>query len=130
MRVSELASRAGVTPATIRFYEAEGLLPPPPRRPNGYRDYDDADLCRAQVLVSLRNLGLDLRESARLAALCADDRCDDMSAGLLGQVRARRQAIAAARAELDRLDVELANLEHSLATAGGSTTRLCGREVS
>ncbi|HEY3524174.1 MAG TPA: MerR family transcriptional regulator [Candidatus Limnocylindrales bacterium] len=114
MRVSELATRTGVSPATIRFYEAEGILPRPARQANGYRDYDDADVCRTQVLVSLRNLGLDLRESARLASLCADDRCDDMAAGLLGQLRGRREAVAAARAELDRLDAELADLERSL----------------
>ena len=37
MRIGELARSAGQTPQTIRFYEAEGLMPDPPRTPLGYQ---------------------------------------------------------------------------------------------
>lgn len=30
----------GVPTKTIRYYEDIGLVPPPPRAPNGYREYD------------------------------------------------------------------------------------------
>lgn len=114
MKVSDLARRAGIAPSAVRFYEAEGVLPPAPRSPSGYREYDDLDLCRLRVVVSLRSLGLDLREAGRLAAMCGDGRCDDMAVGLLPRIVARRLEVANAREELDHLDAELETLERTL----------------
>jgi len=37
MLIHELAKRTGVATKTIRYYEAIGLLPPPARQPNNYR---------------------------------------------------------------------------------------------
>ena len=129
MRVSELASRAGVTAKAIRFYEAEGVLPAPPRAANGYREYDDADLCRLRLLVSLRGLGLRLAESGRLASLCAADQCDEMAVELLDRVRERRAAVAKARAELDHLATELASLEAALDGSQPKQSCCLGKEV-
>jgi MerR family copper efflux transcriptional regulator len=114
MRVSELARRAGITPAAVRFYESQGVLPAASRRDNGYRDYSDDDLCRLRLVVALRGLGLELSESGRLAALCQDGRCDTMEAQLLSQIDERRHAFAKARAELDHLDHELATLQSAM----------------
>ena len=114
MRVSELARRSGATAAAIRFYEAEGILPAAVRGDNGYRRYDESDLCRVRVITSLRSLGLDLREAGRLAGMCADGHCDAMAIDLLPQIVARRSEVAAARAELDHLDAQLANAERAL----------------
>jgi DNA-binding transcriptional MerR regulator len=114
MKVSELARRVGVAPSAIRFYEAEGVLPPPARSASGYRDYDDLDLCRLRVVVSLRSLGLDLHEAGRLASMCGEGRCDEMAVDLLPRIVARRSEVASARAELDHLDMELATLERRL----------------
>jgi len=58
MRVSEVARRAGIAPSAVRFYEEVGVLPRVPRSDNGYRDYDDVDLARLRLVVSLRRLGL------------------------------------------------------------------------
>jgi MerR family mercuric resistance operon transcriptional regulator len=114
VKVSELARRAGVAPSAIRFYEAEGVLPRAARSASGYREYDDVDLCRLRVVVSLRSLGLDLHEAGRLASMCGDGRCDDMAVDLLPRIVARRLEVADARAELDHLDAELATLERTL----------------
>lgn len=114
MRVSELARRSGTTATTLRFYEAEGILPAAARAENGYRDYGEDDLCRVRVITALRSLGLDLREAGRLAGMCADGRCDAMAIDLLPQIVGRRSEVAAARAELDHLDAQLANAERAL----------------
>ncbi|MSQ31352.1 MAG: MerR family DNA-binding transcriptional regulator [Dehalococcoidia bacterium] len=45
MKVSELARRAGVAASAVRFYEADGVLPPSRRTPAGDRDYAEVDLC-------------------------------------------------------------------------------------
>ena len=39
MLIGDLATRAGLSAKTIRFYEQAGLLPQPPRTSGGYRDY-------------------------------------------------------------------------------------------
>jgi DNA-binding transcriptional MerR regulator len=130
MKVSALAALSGVTPTTIRFYEAEGVLPAPPRASNGYREYSDVDVCRTRMIASLRRLGVELRESGRMAALCADGRCDEMSEQLLPRIREQRTAVAAERAELDHLDAELAHLEATLAAGQLTTGLCCGEEVS
>jgi MerR family transcriptional regulator, copper efflux regulator len=114
MNVSELARRTGIRPSAIRFYEAEGVLPAPERQPNGYRQYGEADYCRLRVFVTLRSLGVEPRESGRLAQLCAAGECDEMEEQLLPRIGQRRAEIASARAELDRLDAELAVLEHKV----------------
>lgn len=114
MRVSELAQRVGITPAAVRFYESEGVLPAAPRAGNGYRDYDEDDLCRLRIVVTLRGLGIELSESGRLAALCVDGRCDTMQEQLIVQIAERRRAVAQARAELEHLDRELAAREVQL----------------
>jgi MerR family copper efflux transcriptional regulator len=130
MNVSELARKAGTTAKTIRFYEAEGVLPAPPRKPNGYREYDEGDLCRTRVVVSLRNLGIDLAESGRLGSLCATGECDVMAGDLVERVGQRRREVAVAIAELLHLDRELAALEEAL-TTGAPPTHLClGKEVT
>ncbi len=129
MKVSEIARRAGVASSAIRFYEAEGVLPPPARTSSGYRDYAEADLCRLRVLVSLRSLGIDLHEAGRLAGTCADGRCDDMATDLLPRIEARRAEVAVARAELDHLDAELALVERTL-RGGATNLGLCDRGAS
>lgn len=129
MKVSELAERAGTTAKTIRYYEAEGILPAPPRAQNGYRDYGENDVCRTRVLVTLRNLGLELPEASRLASLCATGRCDDMTVDLAARIPQRRQAIAAAISELAHLDAELARIERTLASGEIHGAPCAGREV-
>jgi DNA-binding transcriptional MerR regulator len=129
MKVSELAERAGTTAKTVRFYEAEGILPSPPRAANGYREYDEVDVCRTRTVVSLRNLGLELPDAGSLADMCATGRCDDMSVDLAARIPERRRAIAAAMAELAHLDAELSALEARL-TSGLPQANCCtGKEV-
>ena len=41
MRIGQLARLVGVDTQTIRFYEQQGLLPPPDRQQNGYRVYTE-----------------------------------------------------------------------------------------
>jgi DNA-binding transcriptional MerR regulator len=114
MNVSELAKRSGLSAKAIRFYESEGAIPVAARAPNGYRSYTDDDLCRLRVIASLRGMGLPLAESSRLAALCADDKCDVMGTELLPLVRERREAVAAQKRELDHLEKELQAVESAL----------------
>jgi len=114
MRISQLAQAAGVQAKTIRFYESVGIMPSASRRPNGYREYGDDDLCRLRLVAALRGMGLGLNASGELAALCVGGRCDEMAAKLRQRVADKRGEIAASQVELAHLDAELANLEAGL----------------
>jgi arsenate reductase len=121
MRIAELASRAGVAASAVRWYEQEGVLPAPTRTPNGYRDYDDGDLARLRLVLSLRRLGLAPEDAGRLARLCIERGAVDLDLAPL--LAAQRQAIERQRVDLDRLEGELLDLESTIAAAGRATGR-------
>src|SRR5688572_3224718 len=59
IRVEELASRAGVSVDTVRFYQKQHLLPPP-RREGRVAWYDDDHLARIERVKQLRRRGFTL----------------------------------------------------------------------
>lgn len=61
-RVSEFAERAGVTVRTLHHYDRLGLLQPSGRTAGGYRLYGDRDFSRLQQIVTLKFIGLPLRQ--------------------------------------------------------------------
>ncbi|WP_148863307.1 Cd(II)/Pb(II)-responsive transcriptional regulator [Marinobacter fonticola] len=62
MRIGQLARLAGVDTQTIRFYEQQGLLPPPDRQENGYRIYTEKHRERLAFVLRCRILDLSLAE--------------------------------------------------------------------
>jgi len=56
----------------IRHYEKIGLIPPPPRRDGGYRDYSDADVHRLRFIANARDLGFPIEEIRKLLGLWSD----------------------------------------------------------
>lgn len=119
MRISELARQSGVASSAVRWYEEVGVLPPARRGSNGYRDYGPDDLARLRLVVSLRGLGLGPEGAGRLARLCLERGAID--ADLAPLLAEQRMAIARQRADLDRLEAELLDLELTIAAAGRAT---------
>lgn len=72
LSIGVLARSAGVGIDTIRYYEREGLLPPPRRRASGYRDYDPGDSERLKFIRRAKALGFTLDDIRELLALSAD----------------------------------------------------------
>ena len=60
MLIGRFAKELGVTPKTLRHYEAKGLVPRAERTAKGYRTYSATAVRRARLVVGLRNLGLSL----------------------------------------------------------------------
>ena len=116
MKVSELANRAGIAPSAVRFYEEMGVIPPASRRPNGYRDYGAEQLAQLRLVVALRRLGLAPVDAGRLAALCMER--GEVDLDLAPLIAGQRVAIERQRADLERLDSELTDLELTIAAAG------------
>ena len=72
MTVGQLAREAGVNLETVRFYERKGLMPRPPRRPSGYREYPPEAVRRIRFIQRGKELGFSLREIAELLRLRVD----------------------------------------------------------
>jgi len=69
MRIGEVAKLSGTGIETIRFYEREGLLLEPERRPSGYRQYDEASVERLNYIRRAKELGFTLAEIRELLQL-------------------------------------------------------------
>ncbi|MGH7566904.1 MAG: MerR family DNA-binding protein [Gemmatimonadota bacterium] len=71
-----LATRAGIGPETVRYYERIGLLEEPRRTPAGYRLYEEADLSRLRFIQRAKELGFSLDDIRDLIALRLDHDSD------------------------------------------------------
>lgn len=69
LRTGELAEEAGVNVETLRFYERKGLLPEPPRRASGYREYPADTVRRIRFIQRAKELGFTLQEIKGLLEL-------------------------------------------------------------
>ena len=112
MNISTLARRAGISPSGVRWYEAAGILPRPARRPNGYRTYSEADLSRLTLVLTLRRLGMSPGQAGDLAERCLA--AEGADPGLVATLEEQKHRIAVQREELERLEIELADLERTL----------------
>jgi arsenate reductase (thioredoxin) len=115
VNISTFASRAGISPSGVRWYEAAGVLPTPVRRQNGYREYSEEDLSRLTLILALRRLGLTPAEAGRLVDRFIEGDVPDVT--LTATLEEQRREIARQREDLDRLEVELVDLERTLAAA-------------
>jgi DNA-binding transcriptional MerR regulator len=124
LRIGELAREVGTTPRTIRYYEEIGLLPGATERPSGgHRNYTAADVDRLRELIRLRDLlGVSLEELRELVeaeearavlrrefhASADPDRRADILDQALGHIDRQLELVRGRKAELERLEGELA----------------------
>lgn len=76
LTIGQLAQKAGINPESVRFYEAQGLLPEPPRSMAGYRMYPLSAILRIRFIKRAQELGFSLKEIKELLSL-AEDRTTD-----------------------------------------------------
>lgn len=69
LTIGQVAKRAQVNIETIRYYERKGLIPPPPRRESGYRQYPEDAVNRVQFIKRAQELGFSLKEIVELLSL-------------------------------------------------------------
>lgn len=69
MKIGQLAKRADCAVETIRYWEKEGLLPPPYRSSSNYRIYNESHLRRLLFIRNCRSLDMSLAEVRRLLDL-------------------------------------------------------------
>ena len=114
MRIGDLASRTGLSTDAIRYYEKEGLLPPPRRADNGYRDYGPEAVEDLQFIRKAQMVGLRLTDIREVLDIVSGGRppCDHVRSVL--------------RERLDEVDRKLGELKALRTTLRRSLVRLDG----
>jgi MerR family transcriptional regulator, copper efflux regulator len=106
--IGRVAVAAGVGIETVRFYEREGLIAPPPRSSSGYRDYPDDTVARIRFIQRAKQLGFSLAEIQGLLAFStqAATQCDhvrEVAQAKIADIDGRIRDLLAVREALSRL---------------------------
>lgn len=72
MNIGMAAKKTMLAAKTIRYYEKEGLFPPPERGGNGYRHYSETDIETLRFIHRARQLGFSIKDVRGLLALWQD----------------------------------------------------------
>lgn len=122
MKIGALAEATGTAVETIRYYEREGLLPPPARADNNYRVYRPAHVDRLAFIRQCRNLDMtldEIRELIRLRDAPSED-CGQVDALLdehIGHVARRIRELRALEKDLKALRARC-TAPHAVADCG------------
>ncbi|MER6690459.1 MerR family transcriptional regulator [Streptomyces minutiscleroticus] len=103
MRIGELAGVVGVTTRAVRHYHRVGLLPEPPRQPNGYREYSLRHAVELARVRRLTELGLSLDEVRDVVAGDADRDLAEVLAELDADLARQEEDIRQRRLRLAQL---------------------------
>lgn len=106
--VKKLASLAGISPRTLRYYDSIGLLKPSAFSASGYRIYGPEEVDALQQILFFRELGLGL-EAIR-------DMVTDSSFDREKALEKHRERLVEKRRQLDLL---IANVEKTIESAKG-----------
>jgi DNA-binding transcriptional MerR regulator len=116
MRVGELAAAGGVTAKTVRYYESLGLLAPPRRLTNGYREYGSDAVDRLRFIRDSQAAGLTLAETGSILSMKDEGRgtCHHTRALLdrhIAEIDAQIASLLAAKGELTALSRRAESLD-------------------
>ncbi|HEV3040646.1 MAG TPA: MerR family transcriptional regulator [Candidatus Angelobacter sp.] len=109
-RVREFAEKAGVTVRTLHHYDRLGLLKPSGRTDAGYRLYGERDLVRLQQIVTLKFIGMPLRE--------IKDLLDQADLDLAATLRLQRQLLQEKRRQMATAIQAIDQAERSMQSTG------------
>ncbi|MFE2498546.1 MerR family transcriptional regulator [Streptomyces scopuliridis] len=98
MRIGELASRAGVSVRSVRYYEEQGLLTST-RSPSGQRHYTESEVERVAFIQRLYAAGLSSRTITELLP-CVDAPSEENSDAALERMAQERDRLSAHIADL------------------------------
>jgi Hg(II)-responsive transcriptional regulator len=113
LTIGRAAKLAELGVETLRFYERQGLIAPPPRTASGYRQYPQEVVARLRFIQRAKALGFTLGEIKELLSLRfspSADRCD-----IKARAEAKLAAIEAKLQDLKRMKGALEGLTQACA---------------
>jgi DNA-binding transcriptional MerR regulator len=107
MRIGVLAEKTGVSRDTIRLYEGMGLLKnvTRPHKYNNYKEYSEENIERIKVVLTMKNLGLSLKECKNVMETIANNSFDE---------KYRNEFVTRKLAEIDAKIAALSSLRETL----------------
>lgn len=119
LRIGQVAKSTGIAATTIRFYEAAGVLPAPPRTASGYRQYTPGGIQQLLFVRRGRVLGLSLRQlKALMVALDGGGR-HAVRQRMREVIHAHLSTVQAQMRELRLLERELEQVLGRIETSSG-----------
>lgn len=109
-RVSEFAEKAGVTVRTLHHYDRLGLLKPSGRTGTGHRLYGERGFARLQQIVTLKFIGMPLRE--------IKDLLNQGDMDLATTLRLQRQLLQEKRRQVETAIQAIEQAERSMQSSG------------
>lgn len=94
MNIKTASEKTGLTKKAIKYYEVEGLITPLKNDENNYREYNDHDIVRLNLIASLRLLDIPIREVKNL-------------------LDSEKSMLQIMKEALNRIDMSIENLERS-----------------
>ena len=121
LTIGKIAKAAEIGVETVRFYEREGLIAEPPRRPSGYRQYPPDTVNRLRFIRRAKDLGFTLKEIGELL---------DLRVNPTRSCAEVRELAKAKRADIEGKIVELARIRAALTAfvrtcRGKGSTSVC-----
>lgn len=105
--IGDVAKGLGVSTSTLRYYEAEGLLPAVERSTGGRRQFSQQDLEACRVIGCLKRSGLSIKEIKAFRDMVVEG--DTTLRGRLALFQGRRESV---EKEISELQGVLAVLEY------------------
>ncbi|MCZ7624583.1 MAG: heavy metal-responsive transcriptional regulator [Candidatus Methylomirabilota bacterium] len=121
LTIGQLAKQAHVHIETIRYYERRRLIPEPPRRESGYRQYPLEAVERIRFIRRAQELGFSLKEIVELLSLRIDP--ETTSADIKRRAQAKIADIDAKVRDLEQMKTALMKL--AAACRGRGPTSEC-----
>ncbi|MBO0452275.1 MerR family transcriptional regulator [Candidatus Enterococcus murrayae] len=130
MNISEVATKFEMTPATIRYYEKQGLIPPITRNASGVRDFQEEDLNWVEFIKCMRDSGLSIDSLARYSELYQQGTATLMERKailleeyqkLLEKQQLINQIVARLETKLDNYDQMIKECEQQLVSGANKT---------
>src|SRR5690348_6617069 len=129
--IGEVSRQTGLSVHTIRFYEAEGLLPEPARTDSGYRIFSPQTVDQLKFIRKAQELGFSLGEIRELLVL--RDRSTSPCSHVKSLVEDRLANVRRKLRELEAMEKALTNVlaeckrELSIAILAVRDAALCSR---
>ena len=106
LQIGQVARKTGLSIDAIRFYEREGLLPPPSRTQGGYRVYREREVADLEFIQRAQQLGFSLSEIRELFSIQRHPQ--EVCVQVRDLITQKLSVVRGKIAELQRLEAELA----------------------
>lgn len=73
MNIKQVGERVGMSPANIRYYESEGLIPIVKRTSSGVRDFSETDIEFIKFAQKMRFAGMSIKNLRRYVGLVIEN---------------------------------------------------------